>query len=116
MDDLAGWLPPSEETQPTLAGVYSPTGSTDVMQHLQLGEERLHTLESLVALSTLGDRHFPSAVFTMTPGLRKVAMWSLECLKSFHYQPSRERPFPEDDDGPLLLLSTFPKDSHSLEP
>lgn len=43
MDVLAGWLPPSEETQPTLAGVYSPTGSTDVMQHLQLGEEIAHS-------------------------------------------------------------------------
>lgn len=42
MDDLAGWLPPLEETQPTLAGVYSPKRSTDVMQHLQLGEKIPH--------------------------------------------------------------------------
>lgn len=31
-----------EETQPALAGVYSPKRSTDVMQHLQLGEEIPH--------------------------------------------------------------------------
>lgn len=43
MDDLAGWLPPLEETQPTLAGVYSPKRSADdVTQRSQLGEEIPH--------------------------------------------------------------------------